>query len=209
MAKEEDLGIIMKALEWSYDKALNGIPGFDSAADMAQEYLQGSGTLHDKANRLIRWQNTKAATSGFITGLGGLVTLPVAIPANLASVLYVQIRMIAAIAQMGGHDVRSDQVKTMVYACLLGNAGKELIRNFGIQFGKQVAKNMIKSISGKTLTAINQKVHFRLITKFGEKGLINLGKAIPIVGGVVGGTVDLVATNAVGNIARDVFIGEE
>ena len=51
---------------------------------------------------LIRWQNAKCATSGFIAGLGGSITLPVSIPANISSVLYIQIRMIAAIAYMGG-----------------------------------------------------------------------------------------------------------
>jgi hypothetical protein len=50
-------------------------------------------------------------------------------------------------------------------------------------------------------------VGFRLITKFGEKGTINLVKAIPVLGGVIGGTVDLTATNLIGNIARNTFIG--
>lgn len=97
---------IMKSLDWAYDKAVNGVPGLDSAQDMANNYLQGEETLTEKVNSLIRWQNTKAGTSGFITGLGGLLTLPVALPANITTVLYVQIRMIAAIAIMGGYDVR-------------------------------------------------------------------------------------------------------
>ena len=69
-----------------------------------------------------------------------------------------------------------------------------------------LAENAIKNISGKTITAINKKVGFRLLTKFGEKGAINLGKAIPLFGGIVGATFDSVTTNTVGNIARDTFI---
>jgi hypothetical protein len=41
------------------------------------------------------------------------MTLPVANPANLTSVLYIQLRMIAAIAHMGDHDISDDQVKSM------------------------------------------------------------------------------------------------
>ena len=52
----------------------------------------------------------KCGTSGLVTGLGGLITLPVAIPANISSVMYVQMRTIACIAKMGGYDVTSDQV---------------------------------------------------------------------------------------------------
>ena len=92
--------VILNALDWAYDKAVNGVRGLDSAQDMADDYLKGEGALIDKVNSLIRWQNTKAGTSGFITGLGGLLTLPLTLPANITSVLYVQIRMVAAIAIM-------------------------------------------------------------------------------------------------------------
>jgi len=196
----------MEALDWAYDKAVNGVAGLDSAQDMAENYLTEDGTLVDKANSLIRWQNTKAGTSGFLTGLGGLLAMPVAIPANLASVLYVQIRMIAAIAHMGGHDLHNDKVKSLVYACMAGNAAKDILKDVGIIVGKKLTTNAIKNITGKTITKINQKVGFRLLTKFGEKGAVNLGKAVPIVGGAIGGVVDSVATNTIGNIARITFV---
>lgn len=37
------------------------------------------GAILDNTASLIRWQNSKCATSGFLTGLGGLITLPVAV----------------------------------------------------------------------------------------------------------------------------------
>ena len=210
MANELTESTIMKTLDWVYDKAVNGvgIAGIETAEDMANDYLKGNGDLVDKVNSLIRWQNTKAATSGFLTGLGGILLMPVTIPANLASVMYVQIQMIATIAVMGGYDPREDAVKTLVYACLTGNALKDILKDTGIVIGTKLATSAIKCISGKTLTMINQRVGFRLLTKFGEKGAINLGKAIPFVGGVIGGTIDFVATNTIGTIARNTFIGE-
>ncbi len=209
MTKEITQNKIMQALDWGYEKAVNGVPGLDSAQKLAEDYLSGNGTLHDKVNSLIRWQIAKAGTSGFLTGLGGLLTMPVAIPANLASVIYVQIRMIAAIAYMGGYDLKNDKMKSLIYVCLAGNAAKDIFKDVGIIFGTKLTTQAIKSISGKTIVAINQKVGFRLLTKFGEKGVVNLGKAAPVVGGIIGGTVDSVATNTVGNIARDTFIGKK
>lgn len=207
MANDLSTNKIMQALNWTYDKAINGVAGLDSAEDMANDYLKGSGSLHDKANSLIRWQNTKAATSGFLTGLGGVLVMPVTVPAGMASVMYVQIRMIAAIAKMGGYDLQDDKVKTLVFACLAGDAVKDVLKDVGIVIGSKMATSAIKNISGKTLTTINQKVGFKLVTKFGEKGVINLGKAIPILGGVIGGAVDLTTTNLIGNVARNTFIG--
>lgn len=197
---------IMAALDWAYDKAVDGVAGLDSASDIAESYMKNTDSPYEQANSLIRWQNAKAGTSGFITGLGGFLVMPLTIPANLASVMYVQIRMIAAIAHIGGHDLRDDRVKTLVYSCMAGNAAKDILKDVGIQVGKKLTQSAIKNISGKTLTAINQKVGFRLLTKFGEKGLVNLGKTIPLVGGVIGAGFDIASTNLIGNIARDTFI---
>jgi uncharacterized protein (DUF697 family) len=141
--------------------------------------------------------------------LGGLITLPIAIPANIASVIYVQLRMIAAIAHIGGYDVSADQVKTLAYMCLCGSGAIDIAKDVGIQIGTKLTQAAIKRISGETIKAINQKVGFRLATKFGEKGVVNLGKAVPIIGGLIGGTVDSVSTNTIGNIARNAFINEE
>ncbi|MEH7444274.1 EcsC family protein [Bacillus sp. JJ1122] len=201
---------IMKALDWSYDKAINGgVPGMDTAIELADSYLQKSGTLDEKVKSLIVWQNTKSATSGFLTGLGGLITLPVAVPANITSVILVQMRMVAAIAHMGGYDLKDDQVKSFVYACLAGNGAKDILKNAGIQIGKKLAVTGIKKIPFEVIKKINQAVGFRLLTKFGEKGVINLGKMVPLAGGIIGGTVDAVATNTIGNVAHKLFIQEQ
>lgn len=207
MAEKLSEGKIMQALNWAYDKALDGtIPGTDSSYEMAENYLKGEENLVAKANSLIRWQNTKSATTGFVSGLGGIITMPVAIPASIAAVIYVQIRMITAIAIMGGYDVKDDRVKALVYSCLAGNAAKDILKGTGIIIGSKMSTQLIKSISKDTIVAINKRVGFRLLTKFGEKGAINLGKMIPLVGGVIGGTFDGISTNMVGNIARKTFI---
>lgn len=209
MAEKINENKMMQVLDWAYDKAVNGVPGLDTAQDLAEDYLNGEGTLHEKVNSLVRYQNAKAGTSGFLSGLGGIMTMPVAIPANIASVIYVQIRMIAAIAYMSGYDIKNDKVRTLIYTCLAGNSAKDILKSAGIVMGNKLVIQAIKNIPGKVIVLINQKVGFRLVTKFGEKGIINLGKAVPIVGGIIGGTFDTVATNTIGNVARDIFAGEE
>lgn len=199
-------GLIMKTLDFAYEKAVNGVPGFDSAEEMAQDYMNSHDDKVKSANSLIRWQVSKAGTSGFLTGLGGIITMPITIPINLASVIYIQIRMIAAIAIMGGCDLKDDKVKSLVYMCMAGNGAKDILKDIGIVVGRKLTTSMIKNISGKTISAINQKVGFRLLTKFGGKGVLNLGKTVPLLGGLIGGTFDSVTTNVIGNIFRKTFI---
>ena len=198
---------ISQVLEWAYEKSLNGIPGVsDSIEVFASSYMKGNGSTKQNVNSLIRWQISKTTTSGFLTGLGGLITLPVAIPADISTGIYVHMRMIAAIAHIGGYDIKDDKVKSMIYLCLVGESVKDILKEGGIAIGNKLALSSLKSVSGKTLTKINRMVEFRLITKFGEKGVVNLGKLFPVVGGIIGGSVNAISTNTIGNLARKTFI---
>lgn len=207
--QEINEGVVLRTLGWAYDKAVEGLPGLQTAEKMADDYVKKGGTPRDQANSLIRWQVVKASTAGFVTGLGGLVTLPVTLPANLASVFYIQLRMVAAIAHIGGHDVRSDQVRTLAYACLCGSGVVEMLKEAGVQIGARLGTRLVGTISGEVIKTINKLVGFRLLTKFGSKGAINLGRLVPFLGGAIGATVDGISTNTIGNIARDVFVLEE
>ena len=197
---------IIQAMNWAYDKAVNGVPGLDSAEELAACYLKKEGSLKEQINSLIRWQNTKAGTTGFVTGLGGMLTMPATLPVNITSVLFIQIRMIAAIAKMCGFDLKDDKVQTLVYVCLVGSSSSEIIKDLGIQISGKLAIAAIKKIPKAVITKINQAVGFRLLTKFGQKGFINLGKAVPLIGGIIGGAFDVVSTNTVGNTARNLFM---
>jgi hypothetical protein len=209
--KEHDqVNIMVRTLDWIYDKSVDpGIKRIYSAYDLAENYTQKFKNTEDAISSMVNWQTAKCATSGFLTGVGGLITLPITIPANIASVLFVQIRMLVAIAIMRGFDPRSDQVKSLVYICLTGNAASNLAKSFGVQFGEKLTQASIKKISGTVLIKINQLVGFRFITKNGTKGLINLGKSVPLVGGLIGGTFDAGTTRIIAKTARKLFITEE
>jgi len=199
-----------KILDAVYKKALDGVPKISRSVDeLADDYLNKHVSPDRAAKALAKNQVLKCGTSGFMAGLGGLITLPVAIPANVSSVMYVQLRMIAAIAKIGGYDINSDQVQTMIYMCLTGTAVSDVIKEAGIKVGEKTLEAAIKKIPGEALVKINQKIGFRFITKFGEKGVINLGKLIPLAGGVIGGGMDVVSTTVISKNAIRMFIDNE
>ncbi len=204
--EEINKNTMLKILDACYDMALSGLSTSESVYNLADEYCKKYSDPKVAAKKMCNIQVVKCGTSGFITGLGGLITLPVAIPANVASVIYVQLRMIATVAKIGGYDPSDDQVRTMAYVCLTGSAAADIIKKAGINIGEKITVSAIKKIPGAVLTKINQKVGFRLFTKFGEKGAINLVKLVPVVGGVVGGGIDVVGTKAIAKVAYDMFI---
>lgn len=172
---------------------------------MAEDYLADSRSIEKAIDNLIGYQTVLCGTNGFIAGLGGLLVLPVTIPANIASVIYVQLRMITAIAYINGYDIYSDQVRTIAFACLTGSSAINILKNVGIKISEKMAVNALKRVPGVIFAKINQQVGFRLVTKFGQKGLVNVVKMMPLVGGVVGGVFDTGMTLTIGNIAKKVF----
>ena len=201
---QEDIMVLLNQL---YNQSIRGIAKVSPPIDvLANNYLEKSEDLEKAARTFVNYQIVKCTTSGFITGLGGVITLPVAIPANIGSVMYVQMRMIACLAYMGGYDTDSDQVQTLVYACLAGISIDQLLKGVGIQFGTKLTMAMVKKIPGSVLVKINQKVGFRFLTKFGTKGIINIGKAVPVIGGVISGGFDFAETRVIADRAFKMFI---
>jgi len=198
--------VISGVLDRAYQRALDGVPGVDSIEHLAASYLTAGKSPREQAESLVKWQMGKAGAAGFITGLPGWTALPVTIPANLATIIMLQLRMAAAIAKLGGHDPRDDQVKAFALLCLAGSSVNEVAREFGVKLSTKLGQRAVERVSGRALIEINKRVGFRLATKFGEKGIVNLGKAVPFVGGVVGAAFDAGTTRMVGTAAIDAFI---
>ncbi|MBW3089068.1 EcsC family protein [Bifidobacterium sp. 82T24] len=194
-------------LDKCYDAALHGIPKVSKSSDaLAQEYLDRYGSPEKAAKAFIANQIAKCSVSGFVTGFGGFLTMPVTIPANISSVIYVQMRMIAALAYMGGYDTREDEVQTLAYLCLVGTSITDIVKKTGVEVANKVTMAMLKKLPGAVLIAINKKVGFRLLTKFGSKGAVNLVKVVPVAGALVGAGMDFAGTKVIADKAYNAFL---
>ena len=94
-------------------------------------------------------------------------------------------------------------MQTLVYVCLTGIFIQQILKKAGIQFGQKFTTAMVPAA---VLTKINQMVGFRFLTKFGTKGVVNFGRAVPLVGGVVGGGFDFAETKMIAGRAYQLFI---
>lgn len=189
----------LSVLDSIYVQALNGLPGSDSVEDLAKHYLSESGRLEDKVDSLINWQVAKCSATGFLTGLGGIITLPITIPTDIGVTWYVQARMAAAVAYMGGYEIHNDKVKTMVYISLAGNAANEVLKNVGVKIAMDFAEKKLSS-------GILKQIQAAVATKILSKGATQFTKIIPIIGGIVGAGFDGVTTKAIGTAAKKFFI---
>jgi hypothetical protein len=78
---------------------------------------------------LLRWQATKNFASGFVTGLGGLLIPPVAVPAALGACWVLQARLAAATAALHGHSLGGDRVRTLLLLAIRGDAAGKVVKS--------------------------------------------------------------------------------
>ncbi len=186
---------------------INGAPGLSNAKELGNKYLDDPAyeTKLDRINALVKWEGRKNFTSGFLTSLGGIITLPISVPASLGINWIIQTRMVAAMAHIGGFDIDEPAVRMSIALCLLGKRGKEILnQNFG-NIESYFKKRGLNSIPSKTLSIVNQTIAAKLMQLAAQKGMSRVSKAIPLVGGMVGGLLDYQSCRESADFARELF----
>ena len=193
-------------LDRLYPLALDGLPGLPPPAELAAEIRTTQGDFDDHFDRLVRRHVAITSAAGFASGLGGWLTLPVVLPANLAGVALVQLHMVASVAALAGHDPATPHVREQVLGCLIGVAPTDPSRDAEAEtldrVGLKLAEKGLKLIvSGAVRTArwgatqVASKVQGRAL------------RGIPLVGGIIGAFADGYVTMQVARTARETFQG--
>jgi hypothetical protein len=205
MQETKDINFVEKALDFVWNQVVAGDGSWNpdtSCYALAEEYKISDKSIESCVENFIYWQALKTTGTGFVLGLPGVVFMGVTIPADLASATYLQLRMIAVIALLHGWDIKSDRVRTLAYLSLLGSGASEALRLAGVRAGTKFTAALLRNVPGAVLIAINKAVGFRLITKAGTTGVVNISKLIPIFGGLVSGGLNGFATRQIGNTAH-------
>jgi hypothetical protein len=132
--------------------------------------------------------------------------MPLTVPANLAGSALLNARMVASIAHLRGWDVNDPATANLILLVVAGESATAAARAVGIRVGQELTKGAIKKLPIEVVRAVNRKVGFMLLAKYGTKrSAITLVKAVPFVGGAVGGSVDAGFTRAVASVAKKAF----
>lgn len=188
---------------------IDGIGPFDPARRVAEEALAEHGEREAAVDALVRSHTRLAAVGGFVTGVGGLVTLPVALPANIVEYYLLATRMAAGVAHLRGYDLTRAETRTAVLLVLVGADADQVLRKAGIPMAGLgtggIAGLALQRLPRPALMVVNKGVGFQLLSSTGARGLSKLGRAVPLVGGVVGAAMDAWLIRAVARHSRREF----
>ncbi|PAP77559.1 EcsC family protein [Rubrivirga marina] len=194
-------------LDRLYPSVLDGVPGLGTPEARAADARLGGGSLDEQVDRLVRRHVALSASAGFVSGLGGWLTLPVVLPANLAAVASVQLHMAASIAALAGHDPRLPATRERVLSCLVGSGPadpardpeQETIDRVGLKLAERGLNLVVSSTVGAAKWGAKKVVSGQVKRKF--------LRGIPLVGGFIGAASDGYVTLKVAEAARGEFFG--
>jgi uncharacterized protein (DUF697 family) len=188
-------------------RAVDGFQGFPGAKETAAKQLARTGDVDDAIKEVIEQHVRLAGLGGFVTQVGGVLAMVVTLPANVAGLAGIQLRMTAAIAHLRGHDIEQPRVRIAALACLLGEQGVTEAIMAGhltgtprdLAFGPPLTDEALRT---RLTTQVGQHLVTRVTTKHATLQLV---RRVPLLGGGVGAGMDAFYTWQVGRYADHEF----
>jgi uncharacterized protein (DUF697 family) len=185
-------------------RAIAGVGPLPPAAQAAEKQLEEQGGDVDRGiGEVIENHAGLAAAQGFVTNLGGLITMAATVPVNVSGLALLQSRMVAGIAHLRGYDLDDPRVRNAVLLTMLGpDAVKQLVKKQVIP-GPPMVIATAPAYDASLDAVIAGEVTSALLTRVvGKRAAKTVARRIPVAGGFYGAGSDAYTTWQVGRYAR-------
>ncbi len=198
------------------DQGIGPLQGSVAYAEDRLRRARRAGRSEEQAReaairRIVRESVASAGTTGFVTGLGGLITMPVTVPTSVAGNFVINARLVGTIAHLRGYDLSDPQVQMMIQFVVAGMGIQQVATELGVKLGEQAvervaARAAIEAIPAILVDKMGVRVGYLLVIRYGTSRTATvLTKMVPLLGSLVGGTVDASFTRATAALARKTF----
>lgn len=178
-------------LKQLYPKAIDGLPLLGTPDKHAALFSNRSST-REQANLMIAPHIALAGATGFVTGLGGWLTMPVTVPADLAGVALLQLHMAASCAVLAEKDLSDPVTKEMIVSCLLkrdegepNTEKEETINRVTVKVAERGIRSLAKTAIVWGASAAGRRIGGRI------------ARGVPFLGGAIGAVSDSYNTRMV------------
>ncbi|WP_243363297.1 hypothetical protein [Fundidesulfovibrio terrae] len=200
-------GMAQQVFDAVVDRGIKGLPPLVSSWELAVHYMRDGRYATDdrRVDALIRRESGKNAFATAVTNMGGVMTLPLAIPANVYASFAYQARLAAAVALVYGHDIREHRVRMLVGLSMAGRRAVDILKGLGVRFTTMLLERGAAQLSERVMAEVGPGVGLRILAQGGEQvpGLVL--KAVPVASAVVCAAIDWNYCRAVGRVAQRIF----
>ncbi len=187
----------------AFDRAVDGVGPLKGAAASADARLAENGGDVDKAiGDLVDAHVRMAGLQGFVTNIGGLVTMTLTIPANISGLALLQCHLVGGIAHLRGYALSDPRVRNGVLACMLGeDTVKGLVKKKKLPSGPMAiatAPTYDETLGERIAIEVAGELIARVA---GKRTVVAVGRKVPVVGGGIGAVSDGYGTYRIGRYA--------
>lgn len=201
-----DDSAVTRMIQQVLNIGIDGRGPFDSAAKLADKARGRGGSVEDAVDSVVATHLRGGAAGGFVTGLGGFVTMIAAVPANVFEFYVQATRMVAGIAHLRGYDVNDPKIRTAVLLTLVGSNSSGILAKAGINLaGGTLSQLATRSLPRAAAMVVEKAIGFRILRGVGERVFSRFGRAIPVAGGVIGAGLDWAMMRTIAEHARREF----
>src|SRR6478752_2751155 len=196
-------GVTAAFVREALHRAIHGVGPLPPAAKAADAQLkEQKGNVDRGVHEVIENHVRYAGAQGFLTNLGGLVTMAIMIPTNVTGLALIQCRMVAGIAHLRGYDLDDPRVRNAILACLLGEDEIDALVKKRRMPAPPMALATALVHDPELDRIIPAEVASNLIARVAGKRLAStVGRRVPVVGGLVGAGADGFITWRIGRYA--------
>lgn len=187
------------------ENAIDGIGPIQPAAVAADaKLLKHDGVVEEAVASSIRTHTALAGAEGFVTNVGGVAMLAVAMPVNVTGLALVKCHLVAGLAHLRGYDLADPRVRNAVLACMLG---RETVLAL-VKAERLPSTPMAIATAPAPDPALGERVAREVTTELvtsvtGRRVATLVGRRVPLLGGAIGATGDGLSTYLVGTYAAE------
>ncbi|HCF28212.1 MAG TPA: hypothetical protein DEV81_13650 [Cyanobacteria bacterium UBA11049] len=195
-----------KALEAVIDSIIGADFNRDAIAQFVDKLRWEKPEIshEDICHKIVNQKSMQSGFFGAVTGVGGLATLPLAVPANIYTSWRIQAATIRAIAYVYGYPPSKTDTCLVLFGAV--DSKMQALKQIGIEAAKVATKNAVDRYMTKEIMKSVLKLSLKeAATKMAQKALAT--KMIPLVGAPIGFGFDWMTTQAVGKLAIKYYSG--
>lgn len=184
-------------------RAISGVGPLPPAAQAADKQLrEQDGDVEKGIHEVIENHVRLSAAQGFVTNIGGLVTMAATVPANISGLAVLQCRMVAGIAHLRGYDLTDPKVRNAVLLTMLG---EDTVRTL-VKKGRIPGPPMVLATAPTHDPALDSLIAGEVTNALvgrvvGKRAAKTVARRVPIAGGFYGAGSDGYSTWQIGRYA--------
>ncbi|MFN4271081.1 MAG: EcsC family protein [Thermosynechococcus sp.] len=191
---EEQYDVLAELPELPFGLAKVIAEALSDGEEWGKTFLQDPNWGDDRdrmANHAIYEATLWSVGSGVATGVMGWAGLPL----DFAHFHHAQIKLAAALFTIHGFDLRDRDMRMAAVAAAVGVGAAELATYLGRRLTSYAVQNFVQKPAQHGL----KNLLAQIFSKSSSKTLLLPAKAVPLLGGVIGGSVNAFMMNACGH----------